>query len=162
MLFVCHPQILHKNCLEFLLRVKMAPRETENNAYAKFWGDKQRALWYVMVFSVVVNYGRWHSIPTVYSRRAFWTWACEAYLTGWQSSCLRPASSNRRILDREFSYASLKSRSADLSRTALMRSSTSFSNEASTNTSPSVPDWMMVSRPWQCSSKSLKKACVRK
>ena len=35
----------------------MTPRETENNAYAKFWGDKQRALWYVMVFSVVVNYG---------------------------------------------------------------------------------------------------------
>ena len=28
----------------------MAPRETEYNAYAKFWGDKQRALWYVMVF----------------------------------------------------------------------------------------------------------------
>ena len=28
----------------------MAPRDTENNAYAKFWGDKQRALWYVMVF----------------------------------------------------------------------------------------------------------------
>ena len=28
----------------------MAPRETENNAYAKFWGDKQRALWYVTVF----------------------------------------------------------------------------------------------------------------
>ena len=34
----------------------MAPRETENNAYAKFWGDKQRVLWYVMVFSGVVNY----------------------------------------------------------------------------------------------------------
>ena len=33
----------------------MAPKETENNAYAKFWGDKQRALWYVMVFSGVVN-----------------------------------------------------------------------------------------------------------
>ena len=28
----------------------MVPRETENNAYAKFWGDKQRTLWYVMVF----------------------------------------------------------------------------------------------------------------
>ena len=28
----------------------MAPIETENNAYAKFCGDKQRALWYVMVF----------------------------------------------------------------------------------------------------------------
>ena len=33
----------------------MVPRETENNAYAKFWGDEQRALWYVMVFSGVVN-----------------------------------------------------------------------------------------------------------
>ena len=55
MLLVCHLKILHKYCLQFLLRVKMAPRETENNAYAKFWGDKQRALWYVMVFSGVVN-----------------------------------------------------------------------------------------------------------
>ena len=34
----------------------MVPRETENKAYAKFWGEKQRALWYVMVFSGVVNY----------------------------------------------------------------------------------------------------------
>ena len=34
----------------------MAPRETKNNAYAKFWGDKQRTLWYAMVFSGVVNY----------------------------------------------------------------------------------------------------------
>ena len=34
----------------------MAPRETENNAYAKFLGDKQRALWYVMAFSGVVNW----------------------------------------------------------------------------------------------------------
>ena len=33
----------------------MAPRETENNACAKFWGDKQRALWYVIIFSGVVN-----------------------------------------------------------------------------------------------------------
>ena len=33
----------------------MARRETENNAYAKFWGDKQKTLWYVMVFSGVVN-----------------------------------------------------------------------------------------------------------
>ena len=40
----------------FLRGVKMAPRETEDNAYAKFWGDKQRALWDVMVFSGVVNY----------------------------------------------------------------------------------------------------------
>ena len=55
MLFVCHPKILHKHCLQFLLGFKMAPRETENNAYAKFWGDKQRALWDVTVFSGVVN-----------------------------------------------------------------------------------------------------------
>ena len=33
----------------------MAPRETENNAYAKCWDDKQRALCYVMTFSGVVN-----------------------------------------------------------------------------------------------------------
>ena len=33
----------------------MAPRENENKAYAKFGGDKQRTLWYVMVFSGVVN-----------------------------------------------------------------------------------------------------------
>ena len=38
----------------------MAPRETENNAYAKFWGDKQTALLYVMVspeWSIVNNSG---------------------------------------------------------------------------------------------------------
>ena len=34
----------------------MTPRETENNAYAKFWGEKQRALWYVRVFSGVFNW----------------------------------------------------------------------------------------------------------
>ena len=55
MLFVCNLKILHKHFLQFLLGVKMAPRETENSAYAKFWGDKQRGLWYVMVFSGVVN-----------------------------------------------------------------------------------------------------------
>ena len=40
----------------------MAPRETENNAFAKFWGDKQRVLWYVMVFSRVVK--REKALPT--------------------------------------------------------------------------------------------------
>ena len=33
----------------------MAPRETENNAYAKFWVHKRRALWYVTVFFGVIN-----------------------------------------------------------------------------------------------------------
>ena len=41
MLFVCRAKILG---------VKLAPRETENNAYATFWGEKQRSLWYVVVF----------------------------------------------------------------------------------------------------------------
>ena len=49
------PKVLHKHCLQFLLGVKMFPGETGNNAYSNFWGDKQRALWYVMVFSGVVN-----------------------------------------------------------------------------------------------------------
>ena len=34
----------------------MAPIKTENNAYVKFWGEKQGASRYVTVFSVVVNY----------------------------------------------------------------------------------------------------------
>ena len=33
----------------------MAPNETEDNPYAKFWGDKQRALRDALVFSGVVN-----------------------------------------------------------------------------------------------------------
>ena len=55
MLFVCHPKIFHKYCFQFLLGVKVATRETENNAHANFSGDKQIVLWYVMVFSGVVN-----------------------------------------------------------------------------------------------------------
>ena len=54
MLFVCHPKILHKHGLQFLLGVKMVPGETENNAYSNFWGDKQRALWYFLEWSVEV------------------------------------------------------------------------------------------------------------
>ena len=57
MLFVFHPKLLHKHCLQFLLGVKMASREAKNNAYAKFWGDKQRALWNVVLFSGAVNIG---------------------------------------------------------------------------------------------------------
>ena len=57
MLFVCRPKILHKYCLQFLFGHfnSNGPRETEHNAYAKFWVDRQTALWYVMVFSRVVN-----------------------------------------------------------------------------------------------------------
>ena len=55
MLFVCHPKILHKHCLHFLLGVKMAPRETENKAYAKFWGENKYhygMLWYFLEWSI--------------------------------------------------------------------------------------------------------------
>ena len=50
MLFVFRSKTLHNYCLQFLVEVKMAPREPENKAYAKFWGYKPRALWYVVVF----------------------------------------------------------------------------------------------------------------
>ena len=56
MLFVCRPQILLKHCLQFLLGVKMAPRELKTMLMQKVWGGKERALWYVMVFSGVVNF----------------------------------------------------------------------------------------------------------
>ena len=55
MLFVCHPKILHKYFFQCLLGPFQLPRQTEDNAYAKFRGDKQRALWYVMVFSGAVT-----------------------------------------------------------------------------------------------------------
>ena len=42
----------------------MAQKETENNAYAKFWGDKRRVLWYVTVFSGVVNFGNHVTVRT--------------------------------------------------------------------------------------------------
>ena len=73
MFFVCPSKILHKHCLQFLLGVKMAPRETENNAYAKFWGDNQKALWYVMVFSGVANY-LWVVTKLEHRSWSSWLW----------------------------------------------------------------------------------------
>ena len=55
MFFVCQPKILHKNCFQFLLGHFNSQEETEDNPYAKFWDDKQKALWYVIVFSGVFN-----------------------------------------------------------------------------------------------------------
>ena len=53
MLFVCHPKILHKHCLQFLLGVKMVPRETEN-----IFGVKNKEhhgmLWYFLEWSINV------------------------------------------------------------------------------------------------------------
>ena len=49
----------------------MAPRETENNAYAKFRGEEQRTLWYVMVFSGVVNFRKERHSKKVCSIESF-------------------------------------------------------------------------------------------
>ena len=45
-----------KFCISIVFSLFWLPRETEDNTYAKFWSDQQRVLWYVMVFSGVVNY----------------------------------------------------------------------------------------------------------
>ena len=55
-LFVCHPKILHKHCLQLLLGPLY-------NVYAKFWGNKQKALWHIMVFSGVVNWFASRDVP---------------------------------------------------------------------------------------------------
>ena len=47
----------------------MAPRETENNTYAKVWGDKQGTLWYVVVFSEVVSWVIYIGMPVVWTER---------------------------------------------------------------------------------------------
>ena len=49
-------QILHKHCLQFLSGVKMAPRETENNAYAKFGVTNKEhygMLWHFLEWSIL-------------------------------------------------------------------------------------------------------------
>ena len=56
MLFVSHPKILHKHGLQFLLGVKMAQREAEDNTYAKCWGDKQRALYGMLWYFLLLLY----------------------------------------------------------------------------------------------------------
>ena len=70
MLYVCHPKMLHKHCLQFLLGVKIAPKETENNAHAKFWGDKQRTL--CLICYGIFWSGQFHLISTVQYRSYSW------------------------------------------------------------------------------------------
>ena len=47
-MFVTPEFCIYKHCLQFLFAVKMVPRESEDNAYANFWDDRQRALLYAM------------------------------------------------------------------------------------------------------------------
>ena len=51
-----HSKILHKHCLKFLLGVKMAPRETENNAFAELGVTNKEhygMLWYFLERSIL-------------------------------------------------------------------------------------------------------------
>ena len=43
---------LYKHCFQFLLGLTMVPRENRNNAKAKFWGDKERVLWYFLKWPI--------------------------------------------------------------------------------------------------------------
>ena len=65
----------------------MASRETENNAYAKFWGDKQRVLWYFMVFSGVANCLAVPVLKKTLKFGHFMSWSCsggrEMYKKAW-------------------------------------------------------------------------------
>ena len=60
-LFVCPSKILHKHCFYFLLGLTTVPRETGNNAYAKFWRDKQRVLWYFLYWLI----GKLFTLPLI-------------------------------------------------------------------------------------------------
>ena len=55
-LLVCPSKIFDKCRFYFLLGLTIVPRETGNNAYAKFWRDEQRVLWYFWYW--VVGCGR--------------------------------------------------------------------------------------------------------
>ena len=39
------PKILHNLCFSFLLGITAVPRESENNAHAKFWGANKVHIW---------------------------------------------------------------------------------------------------------------------
>ena len=54
MRYVCHPKILHKNCLHLNI---LTPKRNWRQCLCKILGRRtKRALWYVMVFSGVVNW----------------------------------------------------------------------------------------------------------
>ena len=56
MLFVCHPKILREHCLQFLLGVKMAPRETETMLMQNFGvinKEHYGMLWYFLEWPIV-------------------------------------------------------------------------------------------------------------
>ena len=59
---------------------EQSPSWTEDNAYAKLWGDNQKALWYVMVFSGVVNWVLLSIEINIFHGKRI----CEYWICGWE------------------------------------------------------------------------------
>ena len=58
MLFVCHPKILHKHCLQFLLGVKKAQDKLKTMLMQNFGVTNKEyygMLWYFLEWSINVN-----------------------------------------------------------------------------------------------------------
>ena len=55
MLFVCHVKYIIIIVFSFSWELKWPEKKLKTMFICKIWGDKQRALWYVMIFSGVVN-----------------------------------------------------------------------------------------------------------
>ena len=60
------PKILHNLCFSFLVGITVVPREIENNAYAKFWGqircimgDVQEVFWLPKWRMLKVSYSKY-------------------------------------------------------------------------------------------------------
>ena len=56
MLFVCHPKMLHKLCLQFLLGIQMAPEKLKTMRIENFWVTNKEhydMLWYFLKWSIV-------------------------------------------------------------------------------------------------------------
>ena len=73
MLFVCHPKILHKHCLQFRLGVKMAPRETKKKSLRKIfgWETKSIMMWYSIFCSAQWC---WNALKPPLSNMVQWCW----------------------------------------------------------------------------------------
>ena len=83
MLFVCHPKILHKHCFQFLLGVKRAPAETENNAFCKILGLQTKSImvcygifWsgqLALLLTILTNTVSFGSVPGQWLKKSSWS-----------------------------------------------------------------------------------------
>ena len=83
MLFVCHPKVLHKHCFQFLLGVKMALTETENNAFCKIMGLQTKSImvcygifWsgqLALLLTIITNTVSFGSVPGQWLNKSSWS-----------------------------------------------------------------------------------------